>query len=91
MIMKTVYFSFFLLAIPFFGLAQKTIHLASNGNNSNNGLSAAAPIKTTAHLNTINLSAGDKVLFCRGDVFEGQVEVKNIRLLCQNKCVKKLH
>ena len=66
-----------LLFFPMLLMAQKTIYVANNGNNANNGLSEAAPIQTISHLNTLSFSAGDKILFKKGDVFTGQVEVKS--------------
>lgn len=45
----------------------------SGGLDSNNGLSTAAPFKTVAKVNTLNLQPGDHVLFKCGDVWRGEM------------------
>ena len=44
-------------------------YVSENGNDSNRGTSAAAPIKTIDRLKQLTLNAGDTVLFERGGVF----------------------
>jgi hypothetical protein len=49
-------------------IGAKNIYVSqSTGSDSNSGTSFDRPIKTTDKLNTINLSAGDSILFKRGD------------------------
>ena len=70
-----------LIVNSFFGLvgllcgaavqAQTTYYVASSGNDSNNGLSAASPIRSLDRVNNLPLQGGDQVLFRRGDTFRG--------------------
>lgn len=52
----------------------KTYYVASNGSSFNDGLSVDAPI-TISDVKNLNLTAGDSVLFKKGDLIEGQMEV----------------
>jgi gliding motility-associated-like protein len=70
-------FLFFLLLTFSTSWAQKTYYLAASGNDGNDGLSTSSPIKTIDKLNTISLSAGDQVLFKKGDTFSGQIAVNH--------------
>lgn len=46
---------------------------SSGGNDANNGTSEATPFKTINKVNTLNLQAGDKVLFKCGDTWRGSM------------------
>lgn len=46
---------------------------ASEGNDANNGLSPDSPIKSLEKVSSLDLSAGDKVLFKCGDTFYGNI------------------
>jgi len=72
---RTYLFLIFLLFTFSISLAQNTYYIAANGNDTNDGLSTSAPFKTIEKLNTINLSAGDQVLFRKGDTFSGQIAI----------------
>jgi hypothetical protein len=45
---------------------------SSSGNDTNNGLSEAAPFATVTKVNALNLQPGDRVLFKCGDVWRAQ-------------------
>jgi uncharacterized repeat protein (TIGR01451 family) len=45
----------------------------SSGLDSNNGLTSSAPFKTIAKVNSLNLQAGDQVLFKCGDVWRAEM------------------
>lgn len=49
-----------------------TYYFSQSGSDSNNGLSTLSPKKTIAHLNTLTLSAGDSILFKKGDTWTGE-------------------
>lgn len=51
----------------------RKFYVSSSGNDSNDGLSEATPIKTISKVNSLSLKAGDSVLFKKGDTFEGMV------------------
>jgi parallel beta-helix repeat protein len=51
-------------------------YFSSSGNNSNNGKSAADAWKSLDKLNEIILNPGDSVLLKTGDIFIGQIHVK---------------
>ena len=53
-----------------------TYYVAQDGKASNNGLSENTPINLSA-VSTLDLDAGDSVLFKKGDYFEGQVTINN--------------
>ncbi len=64
---------------PVYPLSEgRTFYVSSEGNDSNDGLSESAPLKTVAAVNALALQAGDSVCFRRGDVFEGNLYFKNI-------------
>lgn len=51
-------------------------YIANNGSDNNNGTSSSTPFKTIDKLNTLALKPGDKILFHRGDIFRGQLMIK---------------
>lgn len=69
-----LYASAFLATIN--AAAQQTYYIANNGNDANSGLTASSPIRTISKVNTLTLGPGSKLLFRRGDIFEGGVVVK---------------
>ncbi len=54
--------------------SQITYYVSSEGDNGNDGSSAQKALQTIEAVNAKTLSAGDSVLFRRGDVFVGQLE-----------------
>jgi hypothetical protein len=50
-------------------------YVAANGNDLNIGTSVAAPFQTIAKINSLVLQPGDQVLFRRGDIFRGQLNI----------------
>ena len=65
-------FASFFSALPA-QAANTTYYVSTSGNDSNNGLSAGAPLKTIAKVNVLNLQPGDQVLFKCGDVWRGEM------------------
>ncbi|TAF45489.1 MAG: right-handed parallel beta-helix repeat-containing protein [Sphingobacteriales bacterium] len=57
-------------------LYATTFYLAANGNDGNKGTAKSQPWKTIKRLNQQILKPGDKVLFKKGDVFFGEITVK---------------
>ncbi|MEI6197922.1 MAG: right-handed parallel beta-helix repeat-containing protein, partial [Verrucomicrobiota bacterium] len=55
----------------------RCFYVAENGNDSNLGTSAESAWRTTAKINTAKLKPGDQILFHRGDVFRGQLEIRD--------------
>ncbi|MBE6588768.1 MAG: hypothetical protein E7643_01190 [Ruminococcaceae bacterium] len=53
-----------------------TYYVSASGNDENDGKSPASAWKTPARVSEASLRAGDGVLFCRGDVFRGQLKTK---------------
>lgn len=51
-------------------------YVSNDGNDSNDGKSPEKPWKTLDKVNTAALSAGDGVLFNRGDIFRGQLKTQ---------------
>lgn len=68
-------FGLIVLAGPV-GLAQTTYYVAADGNDANDGRSAASPFQTLGKVNSLNLQAGDQVLFRRGDTFRGTLTIR---------------
>jgi hypothetical protein len=69
-----------LIFLTFFlqSYAQNTYYLSSSlGNDNNSGMEEELPLKTIEKLNSLNLSAGDKILFNRGDTFLGQIIISH--------------
>jgi parallel beta-helix repeat protein len=56
-------------------------YVAANGSDFNDGLSIATPFQSINKINTLTLQAGDQVLFRRGDVFRGQLELSQSGVL----------
>jgi Secretion system C-terminal sorting domain len=50
-------------------------YVAASGSDANNGTSAATPYRSINKINSITLQPGDQVLFKRGDVFRGQLQI----------------
>ena len=55
----------------------KIYYVSNDGDDSNNGLSPAAPFKTLNKINSLNLQRGDAVLFRRGDLWRGHIVVRD--------------
>ena len=51
-------------------------YVAANGSDKNNGASMNTPFQTIAKLNTLVLKPGDNILFKRGDIFRGQLTIR---------------
>ena len=51
-------------------------YVSNSGDDSNDGLSPDKPWKTLARVSDAELNEGDAVLFCRGDLFRGEVVAK---------------
>lgn len=66
-----------LLLILFVSIrASATIYyVSSSGSDSNNGTSTITPILSLTKVNSLNLVAGDQVLFKKGDTFYGTLNV----------------
>jgi parallel beta-helix repeat protein len=70
----------YLFNLFFFFIAQTSLfatdyYVANNGNDANNGTAAVTPFQSIDKVNTLNLLPADKVLFRRGDVFRGQLNL----------------
>jgi parallel beta-helix repeat protein len=52
-----------------------TYYVSSNGSDSNTGTTPNAAFQTIAKINSLTLQAGDQVLFRRGDIFRGQLNI----------------
>jgi hypothetical protein len=52
-----------------------TYYVASNGSDTNDGISSAAPFQSLVKVSGLNLQPGDQVLFRRGDTFRGQLRL----------------
>ncbi len=69
-------FSLLVLLIAGLNLQAKNIYISNSGNDANAGNSPAAAWKTIGKLNSYKgLSSGDSVLFNRGDVFYGTINL----------------
>tara|TARA_R110002126_G_scaffold72364_1_gene180905 strand:+ start:74396 stop:76684 length:2289 start_codon:yes stop_codon:yes gene_type:complete len=55
---------------------QTDYHFSNSGNDTNSG-TQTNPLKTISKLNSLNLSAGDRVLFKKGDIFVGQIIINH--------------
>lgn len=53
-------------------------YVSASGDDSNDGLSQDNPLKTFDAINKLNLVAGDSVLFKKGDIFEGKLNLLNL-------------
>jgi parallel beta-helix repeat protein len=72
--MKKVAF-FILIFVGRYSFASN-YYVASTGNDSNSGTSTTTPFKSISRLNMLHLEPGDKIFFRRGDVFQGQLDIK---------------
>jgi parallel beta-helix repeat protein len=52
-----------------------TYYVSANGDDFNNGTTESTAFQTINKINSITLQAGDQVLFRRGDVFRGQLDI----------------
>lgn len=63
-------------------IVSKAIFISAEGSDDFSGLSSAKPIKSIDRLNVLiaesGLHAGDRILFRRGDVFNGELRFRNI-------------
>ena len=71
-----------LLILPFFILGftanATTYYISNSGNDSNSGTDASSPWQTLNKVNSFkNFTAGDNILFRRGDTFYGSIIVSN--------------
>ncbi len=66
--MKTM-LKFIILGLALINLNATSYYLANSGSDSNTGTSVSTPWKTTLKLSKINFKPGDKVLFCKGDIW----------------------
>jgi hypothetical protein len=73
--MRLFFFSLFLLASVFAG-ARNYYVSSSHGNDANSGDAPANPIRTINAVNEMMLLPGDSVFFRRGDVFRGQLNIR---------------
>ena len=55
--------------------APRTFYVSTQGNNQNDGLSAAKPFKTIAALNLIDFEPGDKIMLEGNATFEGHLQL----------------
>jgi parallel beta-helix repeat protein len=67
---------FILLLAASISLYATDYYIAVNGSDNNNGTSAKTPFQTIAKLNTLVLKPGDNILFKRGDIFRGQLTIR---------------
>ncbi len=73
--MKRLLFVFMFL-LPLSLLAQTTYYVSNSGSDSNSGMSESSPWKSLTKVNSYFFMAGDKILFKRGDSWEGTITVK---------------
>lgn len=52
---------------------------AQAGNDANNGTSPSAPFASLSKVNTLQLKAGDRILFAAGQVFEGELAMVGVQ------------
>lgn len=71
------YFLLFILLTGTLKITAKNYYVAANGNNANAGTSNTSPWQTIAKVNTnfASMTAGDSILFRRGDTFYGALIV----------------
>lgn len=58
-------------------LSARNYYFSAQGNDANKGTKPTQAMRSIEGLATLNLKAGDSVLFRRGDTFYGQIVVKN--------------
>ncbi len=73
--MKRLLFVFMFL-LPLSLLAQTTYYVSNSGSDSNSGMSESSPWKSLTKVNSYFFMAGDKILFKRGDSWEGTITVR---------------
>ena len=57
-------------------LTARTFYVAADGSDENDGLTPETPFRTIDKINTLKLIPGDKVLFKKGDTFQGALKPK---------------
>ncbi len=72
--MKKLLF-FFAVLLPLHLLAQNTYYVSNSGSDSNSGTSESSPWESLTKVNSQTFSAGDQILFKRGDQWEGTITV----------------
>ncbi len=72
--MKKLLF-FFAVLLPLHLLAQTTYYVSNSGSDSNSGTSESSPWESLNKVNSYTFSAGDQILFKRGDQWEGTITV----------------
>ena len=65
------------LLVPVTGIAATYFVDAENGNDGNSGLNETAAFRSVGRVNSLSLSGGDSVLFRRGQVFDGELDVND--------------
>jgi parallel beta-helix repeat protein len=73
-IIKVLGFLLFLCVGPICSFAT-TYYVASNGSDANTGTTPNTAFQTITKINSLTLLAGDQVLFRRGDIFRGQLNI----------------
>ncbi len=73
--MKRLLFVFMFL-LPLSLLAQTTYYVSNSGSDSNSGMSESSPWRSLTKVNSYFFMAGDKILFKRGDSWEGTITVR---------------
>lgn len=78
MLRKIIYISVFLSLIVTNSFAE-TYYISNSGDDSNNGISPVFPLKTLEKVNQIisKMKPGDAILFERGSVFYGQINISS--------------
>lgn len=72
--MARIILTIFCFIFSFHFQAQSTYYFSSSlGNDANSGLQENSPFQTISKLNSLVLSAGDQILFKRGDTFVGKI------------------
>jgi len=93
MSLKNYFFCYAMLALSIWsstGVAQthsKTYYVNSRAGNDDNPGTAVKPFKSVAKINGLRLAAGERVLFCAGQVFEGTLQLENINATAKNPVV----
>jgi parallel beta-helix repeat protein len=63
-------------SIIFSAHAQTSYYVSNAGNDNNNGRSVNSAFQSLSKINSLNLQAGDRVLFRRGDTFTGSLTIR---------------
>ena len=76
-----IYMKSLILAVYFlfssFVINATTYYVSNIGNDSNNGISITTPWQSINKINSINFTAGDNVLFNRGDTWYGTLKINS--------------